>query len=255
MKELKVILAGCVAIVFGSGCSTTMFIAGVPGSGVSATESREIENFTEIEFSGSGKVNVVCGGTTDLQITADDNLLEYFETEVDGDTLIIRSKGSISPTVKPTFDISTDKLDKIELTGSGDVDISDVRSNEFEVLITGSGRVNAMGRSAGLIVGLTGSGHADLSGLMTNSAKAKLTGSGSATVFATQTLDASILGSGSLKYAGQPDVKTRVTGSGNVRQIKTKSTTKAKSKAAENKSNGKSEDESNESDEDEDGAG
>ena len=253
MKELKIVLAGCVAIVFGSGCSTAMFFAGVPGSGVSATESREIEDFTEIEFCGSGKVNVRCGATTDLQITADDNLLEYFETEVDGDTLIIRSKGSISTTITPTFDISTDQLQRIELTGSGDVEISDVASDEFEVLITGSGSVKAIGRSNSLSVGLTGSGHTNLSNLRVETAKAKLTGSGSATVFAANKLDASILGSGSLNYSGNPNVTKKVTGSGNVRQIKTKA--KSKANAAANSSNGKSDDESADSDEDEDGPG
>ena len=47
----------------------------VHGSGVSKTETREIEACNEVKFVGGGQMNITVGPEPTFQITGDDNLL------------------------------------------------------------------------------------------------------------------------------------------------------------------------------------
>ena len=83
--------------------------------------------------------------------------------------------------------------------------------------IDGSGSVTLDGSSVSLDLMMDGSGDFSGEDLRTQKASASIAGSGSAWMFVTDTLRASVSGSGGLTYAGDPvQVATDVTGSGTV---------------------------------------
>ena len=83
--------------------------------------------------------------------------------------------------------------------------------------LSGSGLVRASGRVRLLDVTLSGSGNAELGQLTTTDARAELSGSGRIVVRPTGTLEASVPGSGTITYLGEPlRVEQSVTGSGAV---------------------------------------
>jgi len=85
------------------------------------------------------------------------------------------------------------------------------------VAISGSGVVGAKGASRRLNVSLGGSGDLELAQLVARQVRAVLSGSGRIDVTATDSLEASLSGSGVIQYAGNPPhVTTSVTGSGTI---------------------------------------
>ena len=53
------------------------------------TEKREVSEFKAIDVSGVFKVEITAQKDFDVKVEADDNLLQYIKTEVDGETFEI----------------------------------------------------------------------------------------------------------------------------------------------------------------------
>lgn len=104
---------------------------------------------------------------------------------------------------------------QLDLTGSGNMYLV-VHTPEITSRITGSGDLHIKGLTRQLRVTLTGSGSFQGDQLKSEEANTRITGSGSARVFASRKLDATILGSGNVHYGGDPEVQSHVTGSGKV---------------------------------------
>ena len=246
MNRLNVMVVGCVAIAF-SGCNLAVYIAGVPGSGVLTTEDRETDDFQVISLSGAGELNVTCGQSTSLSVTVDDNLQELVETVVDGDTLRIWAEENISPTKVPVYEISTEDLTSITVSGSASVDVADFDEESFDFHVSGSGKIKVVGKTERVSVHISGSGRADLSELEAKDVTINVSGSGRANVIAREKLDVSISGSGRIEYVGDPQISQSVSGSGRISKTRSKS---AKRKAVDN--NNERADSTDEADDEED---
>ena len=111
--------------------------------------------------------------------------------------------------------ISVPSLDALTLTGSGVIAVSDIEAASLTVRSPGSGVLRASGAATKLDVTLDGSGDAQLEQLIAVDARAVVSGSGRIVLTATQSLDASVPGSGAIMYGGNPREVTRsITGSG-----------------------------------------
>ncbi len=116
--------------------------------------------------------------------------------------------------------ISVKFIDSVSLTGSGNLDVSNISADQTKVELSGSGNITMAGTAKSLQATLTGSGNITCSDLPVQSATARLSGSGNITVNASQSLDASITGSGNIKYRGNPaKVNQSVSGSGSINSI------------------------------------
>lgn len=190
----------------------------VKGSGNLKTESRTVGNFQRIESRGAANCEVKVGTAVGLKITADDNILPLIETKVEKGVLIISTKGSYS-TKNPTRAVITvPNLDGFAIHGSGDAKIDGIRGNAFAVAINGSGGVLGRGQTESVTASISGSGDIDFSNVRARKATASIAGSGDIDVHATESLTASIQGSGDIAYRGNPkNVQKSVAGSGNVR--------------------------------------
>lgn len=244
-KRGLIVLAVTVLIASSLACVCPLSIPdlgqGVRGSGDVVEETREVRAFTGVTLATIGNLYIEQGDEEGLRIEAEDNLLPYFEVEVDGGMLEIGAKPGVNlrPTVPVNFYLTVKGLDTIRLAGSGDVEVLDLEAGDLAVTVSGSGDVNMPDLDAdelkAVIAGsgdlsvsgqvdeqeitISGSGGIEARKLACAAATVRITGSGSVTVWVSDHLDVTISGSGSVRYIGSPTVETTVTGSGSIRQI------------------------------------
>jgi hypothetical protein len=208
---LAIFLTGC-SLNFGS--SQT-----VAGSGIAASETRDVSGFTSIELAGSADVFVNFGDTESVKIETDDNILPLIETNVSFGKLVIRTRPNTNTTthlgIRVT--VTAKSLAAASISGSGNLTINDARATDLRFDLPGSGNITTSGKAERVNIILNGSGNILCGNLQSKSATVRLGGSGNINVYAAESLDASITGSGSVFYAGNPaKVNTSVPGSGTI---------------------------------------
>ena len=155
------------------------------GNGVAVTTPIEVEEFTSISLPSS--VNVVCiisDEERSVVFTCDENLLEYYDIHVEGNTLVAdtrRGTISLSPKVKIVLAVSTPVLKGVKVSGSGDCTVhGDIPAcDQFYLSCSGSGNITIDSITAGSIdASVSGSGDITVNGITADSIKASVSGSG-----------------------------------------------------------------------------
>lgn len=213
-----VLLAVGIAIAYAVASKSTSPSNTVQGSGVQVAESRTVAAFRSVDLAGSNSVFIRVGEDQFVQIYADDNLIDRVTTDVEDTTLVIGSTpGSYSTNSPMRVEVSVPSLRDVTLSGSGNVLVTGVDGRRFTMTISGSGAVSVSGTTDQLDATVSGSGQAELGGLEARAVRAVVSGSGEIVVTATASIDASVPGSGSIVYGGNPDDVTKsVTGSGEI---------------------------------------
>jgi hypothetical protein len=187
------------------------------GSGVAASETRTLAQFSALELAGSNNVSVQVGTPQSVVVHADDNLVGKVRTTVRSGTLVIETTGSFSTRAPMRVSVVVPELTSVSLSGSGNVIVDGVDSPSFTASLPGSGTLLVAGRADHLEASLPGSGQMNLHGLRARAVQVELSGSGEIQVYAADSLDAEVSGSGSVMYAGNPPhVARTVTGIGAV---------------------------------------
>ncbi|MBL3656498.1 head GIN domain-containing protein [Fulvivirga sediminis] len=207
------------------------------------TENRSVSDFSEIVMNTSGSIYLSQGNSYQVTVEGDEGEIENLITEVKGNRLVIKRKKSfplhnVNSKVKinitlpklETIDVSssgkihgqnkftTDNL-QIGISGSGKVEL-EAESKELDLSISGSGKMTISGTANKVSAQVSGSGHITSTDLETKECRVNISGSGGCEVNVTESLNASVSGSGSIKYKGNPGkVKTNTSGSGRVRKI------------------------------------
>jgi hypothetical protein len=244
MKVLLAVIA-LLAAASMAGCGAMV----LEGSGNVVSDDRNVSGFDSVALACRGELTIRQSGQEGLTITADDNILTHIMTEVRGGTLrigmsqecaryIVRPSTSIryELTVKDLSGISVsgsgcvlveslaNETTNIAVSGSGRVRISELTTRAAAIAISGSGDVVLGGETGSQTVAISGSGEYEASDLMSDTASVTVSGSGDATVAASQKLTAHLSGSGSIGYHGEPEVDSRVSGSGRVRRLDSETT-------------------------------
>ena len=214
---IGLIVGGTVGLLIGSNVfEDSSSSTSVQGSGVAATEARDLPPFSSVELAGSNTVTIRVGEEQSVVVRADNNLVDRVTTAVQDGSLVIGDvPGSYTTKSPMSITISVPSLDALTLTGSGVIAVSDIEAASLTVRLPGSGVLRASGAATKLVVTLDGSGDAQLEQLIAVDARAVVSGSGRIVLTATQSLDASVPGSGAIMYGGNPREVTRsITGSG-----------------------------------------
>ena len=193
----------------------------IHGSGIAATELRDVPPFQRVRVQGQGNLLVRVGGNRAVHIETDDNLLPYVLTDVDGDTLTVKMKDGQSYSFRRGLHIVIDipAITGVALAGAFDADLHGVRGQAFEASIAGSCDIRADGEVDTVAASISGSGDIDISELRARNASVRIAGDGDVEVNVTGRLDVSISGSGDVLYAGDPDFgDVDISGSGEVRR-------------------------------------
>ena len=141
MKRIQItILAVTAAIVLGSFYSCRFHC--VRGSGNQATENRKVEDFTRIKISGGFKIVLKQDSSLSVKITADDNLLKYIKTEVEGYKLHIYTRKNMCNTGEMTVYIGVRNLEEINASGAVDVETDGkLQTQDFRIKLSGATRL------------------------------------------------------------------------------------------------------------------
>ena len=105
---------------------------------------------------------------------------------------------------------------RLEISGSGDMAFPQLTAGAVSLGISGGGKMKVSGEAESIAVRISGSGNVQTSELATQAAEVRISGSGNVSVNPAQTLDVQISGSGTVKYIGQPQISQRISGSGSI---------------------------------------
>jgi hypothetical protein len=194
----------------------------IQGSGKLASESRNVSGFTSINLQGSANVNVTFDGTESAVVEADDNILPFIETRVQNGQLVIATKPNVSFTTNNPVrvNVTMKSLDSLTLSGSGNIFVSGLSGDAIKISLPGSGNITVAGSANSVAITLGGSGMVTCKDLQAHTVNVNLSGSGNVSVFASESLDATIRGSGNIQYGGNPaKVNKSIPGSGNINPL------------------------------------
>lgn len=200
-------------------CGCKNFGGGVPGSGVSKTETRHIDSFDKVEFQGSGRLEIEIGNPSPLIIAGDDNLLPLVESSVERGRLTIRPKERISPKTGMVFKMATADVKSLVSSGSAEVIVSGIGNKALSIQLDGAGSLRLVGTTGRFDLSISGAVQADAADLIAQVVTAELNGAGSADVHATEKLKATISGTGTIRYRGNPKVEKSVSGVGSISKM------------------------------------
>ena len=224
-----------IAVGFGiSGCTKTF-----KGEGAMVPEKRELGKFNGLVLSMNANVTITDTLESSCVVLAQQNIQEAIITRIDGNTLVITSKGNVVTDQPVEIILGMSKAAAIEVNGSGEIRSSNTLKNEsfdFEVngsgklildmvavkvtgAVTGSGLVELDGTANSLDVEINGSGTVNAGSFSVNRSKARISGSGEVELTVGESLQASVSGSGVVNYRGNPVVEKKISGSGEIRKL------------------------------------
>ena len=198
---------------FGGSSSTTN-----EGSGVPATQVREVPAFDSVELAGANNVLIHVGEKQSVVVKADANLLDRVTTRVHSGRLVIaNTPGSFNTKSPMSVEVTLPSLNGLNLTGNGNIAVTGIEAESLAVSLPGNGTLTGSGNVTRLAITVSGSGSVQFTRLVADSVRATVSGSGSIFTTATGSLQASVSGSGAILYTGHPaDVTKDITGTGTI---------------------------------------
>jgi hypothetical protein len=142
----------------------------VRGSGKLKTETRAVNEFTQLNISGMGQLVFKQEATPTLTIEADDNLLPYIISEVQNDTLILRTKPDVQlrPKQSIKYIVSAPEIHAIHSAGGVQVEIPEMAVPSFNLTYAGSIEFKGTLVTDKLIVRGSGAGDVTVQGKATH---------------------------------------------------------------------------------------
>lgn len=205
------------------------------------SEIRTTDSFDGIHVAGHYDVTLTQGSEGTITLKGNQDDLDQIETFIKNGDLIIKQKKSSWfdnwNSGKVSINIPVEEIDKVTLSGSGTIrSHHKLNSDNFKVVLsgsgeielfldtdqidavlTGSGDIGLKGKATEVSYQLTGSGDIKADGLESNQGKAKVTGSGDIEMHANSAVTANVTGSGDIICYGNPKMQQiKTTGSGDV---------------------------------------
>jgi Putative auto-transporter adhesin, head GIN domain len=232
---MKTILTALAAMLFISSCKK------ISGEGPVVTQQRPVAGYSKLAVDVSAKVFYAIDTVYQLEVQAQQNILDVLQTNIIGNELAIKVKDGyrIGSNAGVIVKITAPSPEAIQLSGSGECILTGslTRAN-LQLRVSGSGditipSVNITGTLTAAISGsgsiriqagavknedlrISGSGKMEMANVVAEKAVTDISGSGDMRLHVTQNLNASISGSGSVYYFGMPQVSTHISGSGKV---------------------------------------
>ena len=211
------------------------------GNGTITEETRNVGAFFNLDIDGEYEIILQEGSNPLVTVETDENLHQYVETKLDGQTLKVRNIEKIQATENVRLIITYQKLEDIVLggaakvenrgvinsdelnirvNGSGVIDLA-INVQELDLKLGGAGSVNLRGKAEKQKMELSGAGNVAALELESKDGEVNLSGIGSAQVFVTDNLKAEVSGVGSIRFKGDPrNLQREVSGLGDIERIK-----------------------------------
>ena len=188
------------------------------GTGYMISEFRELPDFNKIEADGLYQVNIMYGPFQQVEIIADDNIIDKVKTEVKNSQLYIDLKSGNYRHLNIIINITIPDLEKVHYQGAGVVKIMDFLDLEkLELKNMGSGEFQLLTGSVALLNWHNeGSGDLLSEEFSSSVIHIKNIGSGNATIYCYDELSVDMEGSGNVYYYGNPTIISKIKGSAEI---------------------------------------
>ena len=206
----------------------------IRGDGNVITATHEVTAFYNINIQGMFDVVLQPSEGQPLTLETDENLHELIKISVKNNTLYVSTtkEGIYRPT-KMTLTIPYSQLENItiggackltsdfpvitrnlafRISGAADIDL-ELEVTSLNTNVSGAANINLEGTADSHVASLSGASNMRAERLHTQNTSISLSGAGSAHIYASNHLDASLSGVGSIRYYGDPQT-TRIDRSG-----------------------------------------
>ena len=212
-------------------------LVGERGNGERIEETITIDDFERIEIGGEFIVKLTQGEGDEVLIEGDENLLDFIEVRVRGNTLIVDTERRLDSKEGIIVHIPVKGLEAIRCSGASEVSTTNpLQAEKIDIDISGAGKLDLMldaidisldvsgatlvyleGAARSLDVNMSGAGSLEASELEVVDCRAQISGVGKILVNVSGTIDADVSGLGKIEYVGDPEsVKGDVSGVGNI---------------------------------------
>lgn len=173
---------------------------------------------TVIDLNGPIDLILTQGQAASLKVRGEQRSLANVETIQDGRDLHIGTKGMLlNPRHRLQVELVLPSLEELIVTGSGDTKVSGFNGERLELQLRGSGNVNFSGRYRDLNASAHGSGNLNLNAGSSENVELAMVGSGQITASGScKALNAELTGSGDLnaRHLAADTVTVNLRGSG-----------------------------------------
>lgn len=192
------------------------------GSEKYASETRNEFGFREIK-AGNAVILIISVQEEKefgISVEGDENMFKDVKTEVEGETLIISTKGNkISPTNKVRLKISMPELLSLELWGASEATVTKAKSDSLKIQAGGTSVVKIDGETKSLAATANGASKIDAENLKSENAEVKTAGTSEIIVFASNDLNAEAFGASTVYYSVDPkNLKQNIAGTSEIRK-------------------------------------
>ena len=179
-------------------------IGKVRGSGRMATEVRELRGFSSVDVSSVFQVEITAQSEFHVEVEADDNLLQFIETEVRGSELHISLDKGVKSKNPLRVRIGVPNIERIEASGASKVFVSNLKNSKVEVDTSGASKIELSGETSQLIVDVSGASHINAAELKAVDAVVDASGASRVNVNVSGELRSEASGASNVNYAGNP---------------------------------------------------
>lgn len=200
----------------------------------SDTRTYNVQPFTKIYLEGAYKVILEQGPQPGLQIKTDEDNFQFIDVQSDAESLSLKITKKHFDFDELILYVTFKDLEKLVIEGGisletkGYVDLKDfylhvegganiemnLKANKVKVIGEGGVKFEFDGIADELDVSISGAGHIDAIDLKTKRCEIKIEGVAAGSVYATETLDATISGVGKIRYKGDPQIYKKIEGIG-----------------------------------------
>jgi hypothetical protein len=200
---------------------------GISGNGNVEKESRDVSGFTGVHASTGIDVFISEGDRFDVEVEADENLLEVILTELNGNMLVIKTdRVNIRSAKSKKVYVTLPKLKELKISSAGDckgmtsfncenlrISVSsagdlklDVEANRIDIDISSSGDATLTGRTSVLDASLSSAGDLHAFDLIAEEVSVDVSSAGDARVHATEEISMNASSAGNIYHKGGADV-------------------------------------------------
>ncbi|MEP7147316.1 MAG: head GIN domain-containing protein [Acidobacteriota bacterium] len=195
------------------------FGSGIKGSAVAGSEARSANGFSGINVGGVFQVEITAGKDFSVEVEADNNLLPYIKTEVEGRVLHIESTERIDSHTPLRVRISAPDIESVDASGASKVSIVGIDNSSLKIDTSGASKVKIQGETAEIRIEVSGASSIDAESLTAKSAAVDAGGASSVNLFVTERLVSNASGASKISYSGNPaSVEKKTSGASSIRQ-------------------------------------
>lgn len=213
----------------------------IRGNGNIVNVQRNVGSFNSIEAGGAVELRIKQEAANSVRVETDENLLEYLDVFVDGNTLVISTKKGYN--LRPSRDVivyaSAPRFANLDISGASKlIGENTLSGDELELGASGASEVNLNVKVEKLQADLSGSSTMELKGeairfttegsgastikcmdLITEETTLDLSGSSNAEVTANKQLNVDASGASDVRYRGNANINQKSSGASSVKKI------------------------------------